>query len=129
MNFKPFIIILLIQLLGAKVFAQGVKIKAPEHVDSLVQAQIEKNKEANSISGYRVQLMQTPDRKKANDAKTVLLEKYPDLDVYITFQAPNYKVRAGNYAKHIDCVNIYKLLLPDFPQSFVVPDKIELPEL
>ena len=129
MNLKTFIIILLMQLMYARSFAQKIKVKSPERVDSLVQAQVEKNKEANSISGYRVQLMQTTDRKKANDAKTSLLEKYPDLDVYITFQAPNYKVRAGNYTKRIDCVSIYKLLLPDFPQSFVVSDKIELPEL
>ncbi len=129
MNFKTFVIILLMQLVYDKTFAQKIQIKSPERIDSLVQAQIEKNKQANSISGYRVQLMQTTDRKKANDAKTTLLEKYPDLDVYITFQAPNYKVRVGNYSKRIDCVTIYKVLLPDFPQSFVVSDKIELPEL
>lgn len=129
MNFKTFVIILLMQLVYAKTFAQKIQIKSPERLDSLVQAQIQKNKEANSISGYRLQLMQTTDRKKANEAKTTLLEKYPDLDVYITFQAPNYKVRVGNYAKRIDCVTIYKVLLPDFPQSFMVSDKIELPEL
>ncbi len=129
MNFKTFIIILLVQLVCEKAAAQKIQIKAPERVDSLVEAQVVKNKEANSISGYRVQLMQTTDRKKANDAKTALLEKYSEMDVYITFQAPNYKVRVGNYTKRIDCVSIYKLLLTDFPQSFVVPDKIELPEL
>ncbi|MDZ4757001.1 MAG: hypothetical protein SGJ10_02525 [Bacteroidota bacterium] len=129
MNFKTVIIILLVQMLYLKAAAQKILVNAPVRVDSLMEAQIAKNKETNSISGYRVQLMQTTDRKKANDSKTALLEKYPDMDVYITFQAPNYKVRVGNYTKRIDCVTIYKLLLNDFPQSFVVPDKIELPEL
>jgi hypothetical protein len=122
-------ITLLFCLHGFTGLAQNIKVIAPERVDSLLNAQGAKNKEANSISGYRIQIMQSPDRQKANDSKILLLEKFPDMDVYITFQAPNYKVRVGNYTQRIDCVNIYKQLLNNFPQSFVVPDKIELPEL
>lgn len=129
MGLKIFFSVLVISGFCFTAAAQGILIKAPEAIDSMVQAQIEKNKTNNSVSGFRVQVMQTPDRKKANDAKTSLLEKNPEMDVYIIYQAPNYKVRVGNYIKRIECVNIYKILLADFPQSFVVPDKIELPEL
>ncbi len=47
------------------------------------------------VSGYRVQVMATRFYEKADSLRSVLTE-YFGQEVYIDFEAPNYKVRVGN---------------------------------
>jgi len=47
------------------------------------------------INGYRVQVMATRYYEKADSLRNVLTEQFGS-EVYIDFEAPNYKVRVGN---------------------------------
>lgn len=129
MNHKSIVVILFIVLTALTTKAQKATIDAPAKVDSFVEAQIQKNIETKGIHGFRIQILQSSDRAKVNLIKKELLQENPDLDVYILYQAPNYKVRVGNYLKRIDCYSQYRGFLINFPQSFIVSDIIELPEL
>ena len=53
------------------------------------------------------------------------LKKYPNEESYLIYQAPNFKVRIGNYQ---DRLITHEHLAPieiDFPGSFIVKDEIE----
>lgn len=48
------------------------------------------------VSGFRVQVLATRYYKKADSLRVVLVKNY-GTEVYIDFEAPNYKVRVGNF--------------------------------
>lgn len=42
---------------------------------------------------------------------------------------PNYKIRIGNYRNKIEAQKMYHVLMKMYPQTFVIPDKIDLEDL
>jgi hypothetical protein len=110
--------------------AQGrLVLNMPESVDTLLQKTLEKNKETHSFSGYRIQIFQTTDRKKAFEIKKELISIFPDEFVVLIFNEPNYKIRLGNYRNKIEAQKMYHVLMKMYPQTFVIPDKIDIEEL
>jgi hypothetical protein len=106
-----------------------VKVKSDPSVDSLIERNIEANKAANGIQGYRVQIFFGSERKAANDAKTKFLQMMPEEEVYLIYQQPYFKVRVGDYRTRLEAEAVYRKLLYDFEKVFIIPDKINLPKL
>ncbi|OIR14270.1 sporulation related domain protein [mine drainage metagenome] len=76
--------------------------------------------------GFRVQIISTSNREEAFKMKADVLTKFPDQKSYIIFQAPNYKIRIGNFLKREDAENYRKQITNSFPQEiYVVEDAIE----
>ena len=109
--------------------AQQVQVTSFPALDSLVARNIESNKSANGIQGYRVQIFFGSERKNATDAKTKLLQLLPDEEVYLIYQQPYFKVRVGDYRTRLEAEAVYRKLINDFDKAFIVPDKINLPKL
>lgn len=111
-------------------YAQGqIQVFSTVALDSLVEFHKEANKLNPTINGYRVQVFFGSDRKSANDARTAFLQLYPDVEAYIIYQQPNFKVRVGDFRTHQEAQEIFRNLLPHFGKIFIVPDKINLPKL
>ncbi|MFN7313232.1 MAG: SPOR domain-containing protein [Bacteroidota bacterium] len=127
--YKLFLFICFV-VLGCQVSAQqSVQIVGDENLDSLVQQNIVKNEDLNGIQGYRIQIFFGSDRKAANDARTKFLQLYPEVEAYLVYQAPYFKVRVGDFRTQLEAQAIYKNVLSQFDKVFIVPDKINLPRL
>jgi hypothetical protein len=55
--------------------------------------------------------------------------KYPELGSYLSYQAPNYKLRVGDFVSRADAEKIRKLLLQEFDVAFIVSDKLNQKKL
>lgn len=106
-----------------------VQVQTNIRLDSLIEKNIETNKAANGIQGYRVQIFFGSERKQAQDAKTKLLQLMPDEEVYLIYQQPYFKVRVGDYRTKLEAEAVYRKLIHEFDKLFIVPDKINLPKL
>lgn len=106
----------------------GQVISTPA-IDSLVLKTIEKNIENPTISGFRIQIYNGNSQSEADKAKTWISEFYPDLYIYIVYQAPNFKVRVGNYRSKPEAQWILFRLHDKFPSAFLVPDKISFRQI
>lgn len=127
--YKFFLIICFVVLAWQSSAQQSVQIVGDENLDSLVQQNIIKNEELNGIQGYRIQIFFGSDRKAANDARTKFLQLYPEVEAYLVYQAPYFKVRVGDFRTQLEAQAIYKDVLAQFDKVFIVPDKINLPRL
>ncbi len=77
------------------------------------------------IEGFRVQVFATQDRKKAEGIKEELLFKF-DENIYIIFEAPNYKVRIGNFLDRDDAEKLrIELVKESLSSSWIVRTKIQ----
>jgi SPOR domain len=108
-----------------------IVIKDPRlDILSLKQAQINKRTammtSSGQYKGFRIQVVSTSSRDKAQAVKTDMMNRFPDQKTYLLFQSPNFKVRMGNYIKKEDAERFRKQLNKYFPLGvYVVEDTIE----
>jgi len=77
------------------------------------------------IEGFRVQVFATQDRNKAENVKKDL-EIVIGEAVYIIFEAPNYKVRIGNFLDRDGAEKLrQELVKQNFPSSWIVRTRIQ----
>lgn len=78
------------------------------------------------VKGFRLQLYSTPLRSKADEVAAEAKNQY-GLSAYITFAAPNYIVRVGNYQTHDEAKDALDKLILLYPNITIVPDFIRIP--
>lgn len=81
------------------------------------------------IDGYRIQLFFDSERSAINDARGTFISKYPRIDTYTTYNAPNFFLRVGDFRSRLEAEKVKEELSGYFPTSFIVMEKINLPRL
>ena len=94
------------------------------------QAQINEETTRNSrrtMSGFRIQIVNSTDRNVAIDAKTKVYQLYPELKAYLLFQSPYYRIKVGNFKTRSEAETYMKSLQRNFSGSiFILKDIIEV---
>jgi hypothetical protein len=111
----------------------GITVNKDPRFDLLSEKQSEINKRANKYagsgirSGYRIQVINTQNRDEANAIKEEMLSRFPDQKAYLMYQAPNFRVRIGNFLTQRDASTLRKMIAKLYPQRgiYIVPDRIE----
>jgi hypothetical protein len=116
----------------AQTDTSGVVVTKDPRVDLLVRKQIAINEETTresrrNVPGFRIQVMNTPDRNKVYDTKVKIYQAFPDWKPYLLYQAPNYKLRVGDFKTEEEAQAALVQLSKFFPQGmYVIRDIIEL---
>lgn len=79
--------------------------------------------------GYRVQIFSGNKRQPAKEAKATYIRMKLEAKAHEVYQQPYFKVRVGDFRTKIEALKFQKELLKEFPNSFIVKDKIEVEEL
>ena len=80
------------------------------------------------LKGFRIQVF-IGDRATAENTRRSFLLKHPDTPAYLSYLAPNFRVRVGDLRDRVAAEKMREELKDEFPGSYVVPDDIELPSL
>lgn len=81
------------------------------------------------ITGYRIQLFFDIDKKAVDEARLKFIGKYPKVDTYLIYNAPNYFLKVGNFRTQMEAEKIKKSIDNDFPTNFIVKELINLPRI
>jgi hypothetical protein len=131
-------IVLLILLIGGSLWLSGqdqtgeVRIIQDSRVDTLLQIHKQLNEKNPHIDGWRINIFfetGNNSKKLAMEAKAGFVQKYANVPCYLVFQEPYYKVRVGDYRTQMEAEKFLKEIVAEYPNSFVVEDKINYPEL
>ena len=77
------------------------------------------------IEGFRVQVLATSSRENADRLRDELSIEYGE-DIYIVFEAPNYKVRIGNFIDRRLAEKFrLELINKGYPSSWIIRTRIE----
>ncbi|HNZ43972.1 MAG TPA: SPOR domain-containing protein [Bacteroidales bacterium] len=113
------------------VLRQKISVIEDPQIVSLVQKHIYLN-EKQKITGWRVQIFfesGNNSKSRAHAKKGLFMTLFPGTGVYLMFQSPYYKVRVGDFRSRMDAEGFKQKIINDFPDSFVVKDEINFPEL
>ena len=123
-------------LITTKLFAQtnsgSVVVHKDARVDSLVSKQIQINEETTkdsrrNIPGYRILVITSNDRNKVFNAKVQIYQQYPELPSYIMYQAPNYKLKLGNFKTQDEAQPYFDQLGKIYPTGvYIIHEMIEV---
>ena len=81
------------------------------------------------IDGFRIQLFFDSERDAINDARARFISKFPRIDTYTTYNAPNFFLRVGDFRTRMEAEKVKEELNDLFPTSFIVEEKVNLPRL
>jgi hypothetical protein len=98
-------------------------------LDKLITKQKDYNTLKQTMPGYRIQIYFGGVRPKASEVKIDFSGKHPDVPAYITYSAPNFKVRVGDFRTRLEAVKFMKSIEGQYPTIFIVPDEVALPPL
>ena len=90
------------------------------------------NQKAKGFPGYRVQVYfgSGSDAKgTANKLRSDLNNQYTDWSSYLSYEAPYFKVRIGDFRNRNEAYKAFKIIQGNYPGAFIVEDLISLPPL
>jgi hypothetical protein len=129
-------LIILALFFSVKAFAQvdtnSVVVNKDPRIDLLIRKQAEINEETTRdsrrfIPGFRIQVINSSDRNSVFAAKTKVYQQFPELKLYLMYQAPNYKLKVGNFRTQEEAEDYSKQLSRLFPSGvYVIRDTIEV---
>jgi len=107
----------------------SIVLSRDARIDELIVKQKDHNTLNQTIEGYRVQIYFGSVRQKASDIKQDFNGKHADISSYLTYLAPNFKVRVGDFRTRLEAQGFLKSIEGQYPTSFIVQDEIKLPSL
>jgi hypothetical protein len=128
------VVILSPQVLGQQAAGTtgDIRIIQDEKVDLLVSKHIQVNQNRRWIDGYRIQIFfdsGTNSKTKAQSIYDSFKGRYPETGTYLTFKAPNYKVRVGDFRTRLDAQRFLNSIIGEYPNAWIIEDMINLPKV
>mgnify|MGYP001009388545 CR=1 FL=1 len=133
---KKLVLIFVPLLAAITAFSQQDSSLITIHKDARLDSLVEKHKELNEIAlnsirkrmpGYRIMVINTNDRSKANQAKTKFYTEFPQIPAYLIFQAPFYKLNVGNFLEREEAEQQLNVIRRVFGNSvYIVRDIVEV---
>jgi hypothetical protein len=109
-----------------------VDVVSQQAIITLTEQHISSNKNLDGkLKGYRVQIFfdsGNNSRIQATNIRNEFASRFPKISTYIIFKEPNFRVRVGDFRTRSDARGFQQLIVPLYPQSFVVKDDIYYPK-
>jgi cell division septation protein DedD len=78
-----------------------------------------------TLQGFRIQLLATNNFDEANTTRNMLTAGFPDLWMYLVFEAPTYKIRVGDFVNRAEAKSLLdQFQSQGFKKAWIVPDRI-----
>ena len=109
-----------------------IKIVQDEKVDLLLSKHIQINQNRKGIDGYRIQIFFDSGINSKTKAQSIFESfkaRYPETGGYLTFKAPNYKVRVGDFRTKLDAQRYLNSIIGEYPNAWIIEDIINLPKV
>src|SRR5690606_5971956 len=83
-----------------------------------------KNATRTTAMGFRVQIYSGANRSEAYSEQARFKSLYKDIDTYITYEEPNYRVKVGDFRSRSDAQELMQGLRKQFNNVFIFTEEI-----
>jgi hypothetical protein len=109
-----------------------ITINQDDKITQLLQDHKTFNKNQTGIVGYRIHIFfdsGNNSKSKAYSIKSQFMAEYPDVEAYIVYQEPNYKVKVGDFRTRIDAQRFQNEISNEYKNAFIIKEIINLPKI
>ena len=110
---------------------ESVTFTQDPRVDVLVRKHIEYNKIA-PVNGFRINIFFQSGNNSRSEAMAVqaaFSERFPNINSYVSFEEPYFKVNVGNFRTRLEASAALENLKMSYPQGNVVRDALNVRNL
>jgi len=105
------------------VFAQiNVHVREDNTISRMMYHMVQNNQLDEGVSGWRIQVLATTDRRKLEDVKEKFQRTYPEVNVDWKHDKPYYKLRAGAFSSKLEAARLLYRLKREFPSAYPAKD-------
>ncbi|SFC36239.1 Sporulation related domain-containing protein [Parapedobacter composti] len=83
-----------------------------------------KNATRIEAMGFRVQIYSGPSRSEAYAEQARFKKLYKDIDTYVSYEQPNYRVKVGDFRSRTEAQRLMQGLKKQFNNVFIFTEKI-----
>jgi hypothetical protein len=98
----------------------------------ILREQVMSNEDNKGIPGYRIQIFFDSgihSGERARKVKDDFEELFPDIPGYVTWKAPNFRVRVGDFRSRLEADKALQEIIKIYPNAWVIKDEINYPTL
>jgi len=106
----------------------GQLIESTE-ITSLMDRWKSYNLEHQELTGYRIQILATVDRRQMENARHKYENLYPEYPIHTTHNDPYYQLKTGAFLTMQKAQAFLKMLQKEYPAAIPVTDEIKVDEL
>ncbi|MCE6989086.1 SPOR domain-containing protein [Dyadobacter sp. CY323] len=84
------------------------------------------NKSIRYINGFRIQIYVGNVRQEADAAKSYIYQAFPDLNPYVSYTQPTYRVKAGDFMYRSDAEQYLDLIREQYSSAVILSDRVDI---
>jgi hypothetical protein len=111
-----------------KAFWNHLTIISDSRINALIDDYVTENKRKGGMDGYRVQIY-SGNKDGAFKLKSQFISRFPEHNVHIIFQTPEFYVRVGDFRTPSEAIKLLHTIEREFRDPFIIEDVIQFPEL
>ncbi len=119
--FKAFFLLIFVK---SNCFIAQVNVVKDNRIDEKIT-----NKSQKQILGYRVQICFDSDKNLVDQMRAKFINQYPKIDTYITFDAPNFNLKVGDFRTQIEAEKLKEKIIADYTITIIHRELINLPRV
>ncbi len=111
--------------------AGQVYVNQNPDLQMIINNHISLNKNKYILKGWRVQIYLGSgqnSKTKANSRKTNFLSRYPNVNAYMVYDSPYFKIHVGNFRTKFEAEAFKKKISNYFSNSWIIESEIEKPD-
>ena len=115
-----------------KAHSGTVQVVQDERLKTQLNEHIQWNRKMNGMIGFRIRIYSDsgqPARAKANSERARFESSFPEVNSYIDFDSPNWKLYVGDFRTKSEALSFLQKIKSNFPKAFIVSQKINYPKL
>ena len=97
-----------------------------KRLEAVLDTIYKQNKAIRYISGFRIQLYVGNVRLEADNAKSYIYQQFPDLNPYVSYSQPTYRVKAGDFMYRSDAEIYLEQIKEQYSSAVVIPERVEI---
>lgn len=106
----------------------GQLIESPE-ITTMMEQWKAYNLEHQEVSGYRIQILATVDRRQMESVRHKFENLYPEYPIHTTHNDPYFQLKTGAFLTMQKAQAFLKMLQKDYPAAIPVTDELKVDEL
>jgi hypothetical protein len=97
-----------------------------KRLEAVLDTMSQQNRAIRYISGFRIQLYVGNLRQEADNAKSYVYQLFPELNPYVSYSQPSYRVKVGDFMYRADADAYLDQMRQQYPSAVVLPERVEI---
>jgi hypothetical protein len=105
-------------------FSAQVNVFKDDKIDQRIQ-----QKGSQPLQGFRIMISFDSNKDLVDQARNKFVALYPKIDTYVTFEAPNFVLKVGDFRTQFDAEKMKEKISNEFSISIIQKESINLPRI